>query len=215
MKRLAILMLVAIVLVGCGRETEKIDMEATGAKDVAQVIKLAWHKVTQDDGTICPLSTDTQAQVELAAEELRSTLAPNGVDVVVETLTPEKVEGQECLCNRVLVQGRFVDEWLGAEIARTPCSGCPNQAGCATGSGSGRACGGQTALIYQGRAHDIVPANLIVMAGMIAAADLTGETITYGGCPGNCAGPADCKCGRCQTGCRLGTVNAVATGCEG
>jgi hypothetical protein len=114
-----------------------------------------------------------------------------------------------------LVQGRFVDEWLGAEIARTPCSGCPNQAGCATGSGSGRACGGQTALIYQGRAHDIVPANLIVMAGMIAAADLTGETITYGGCPGNCAGPADCKCGRCQTGCRLGTVNAVATGCEG
>ncbi len=221
MKKLTILLLIAIALVGCGRESEQIDADATRAQDDVRTLTIAWHKVTEDDGSICDLSTFTQQTVEQASEELSQALAPAGVDIVVKTLTPEKVEGGDCLCNRVLIQGRYVDEWLGAEMVKTACSGCPNQAGCPKTGGSGSACGGQYALIHQDETYNIVPANLIVMAGLIAAADLTGEQITYSGCPGAGACKGECICGNCESGCRYQATGAecspdcpgMATGC--
>jgi hypothetical protein len=168
------------------------------AGDDIQTLTLAWHKVSEDDGSICELSVATERMVEQASEELRQALASNNVRIAVETLTPEKVAGAECLCNRVLVQGRYVDEWLGAELVKTECSGCPNQARCGkTAETDG--CGGQYAMIHQGKTYSVVPANLITMAGMVAAAELTGEEIAYGGHP--CGG---CKCGKCQDGCKCG-----------
>lgn len=198
MKKLTLLLLImTIALVGCGRESEQIDADATQTGDSARTLTIAWHKVSEDDGSICELSTATHKSVEQAFKELSQTLAPNGMKVAVETLSPEKVEGSECLCNRVLIQGRFVDEWLGADLVKTACSGCPNQAGCAKSAGSGGGCGGQYAMIHQGKTYSIVPANLIVMAGIIAAADLTGEEITYSGCPGHGACKGECICANC------------------
>ena len=204
MKKLTILLLIAIALVGCGRESERIDTEATQAKDDVQTLTIAWHKVSEADGSICDLSIATQQTVDEAAGKLSQALATDGVDIVVKTLTPEKVEGGDCLCNRVLIQGRFVDEWLGAEMVKTACSGCPNQAGCPKSAGSGGACGGQYAMIHQDKTYSIVPANLIVMAGLIAAADLTGEQITYGGCPGAGACKGECICANCGVSCTYG-----------
>jgi hypothetical protein len=203
MKKLSVLVLLvlAVALLGCGRETEQIDSDMTNPGDDTRTLTLAWHKVSEDDGSICELSAATQRMVEQAREELSRILAPANVKVAVETLTPEKVDGAECLCNRILVQGRFVDEWLGAEMVKTGCSGCPNQAGCPNGAGSD-GCGGQYAMVHQGRTYSIVPANLITMAGMIAAADLTGETIGYAASSVGIGG--NCPCGRCRDGCKGG-----------
>jgi hypothetical protein len=198
MKKLAFLLIVGIALVGCGRESEQMDADATRAGEDVPTLTIAWHKVSDADGSICDLSTATEQSIEQASLELTRTLAPHGVKVEVKTLTPEKVEGSTCLCNRVLIQGRYIDEWLDAEVVKAPCSGCPNQSGCA---GSGSACAGQTAMVHQGITYNIVPANLIVMAGMVAAADLTGEPISYNGCPGAGACNGDCTCGRCAGGC--------------
>ncbi len=210
MKNLAILLIIAVALVGCGKESEQIDTNAAQAKDDVRTLTIAWHKVSDDDGSICDLSTATQQTVDQASEELRRALAPNGIEVVVETLVPEKAEGGDCLCNRVLIQGRFVDEWLGADLVKTSCSGCPNQKGCAETAESG-GCGGQYNMIHQGKTYGIVPADLIVMAGLVAAADLTGEQITYGGCPGAGVCKGECTCGKCEAGC---TCQAAGAGCS-
>jgi hypothetical protein len=214
MKKLAVLMIIAVVLAGCGNQSEQTDVEATGAGDAPEVLTIAWHKVEEDDGTICDLSAATQQSVVQASEELRQALAPNGVDIVVETLTPEKVEGAECLCNRVLIQGRFADEWLGAELARTSCSGCPNRGGCPKTAASGDQCGGQTAVVYQGKTYEILPANLVMMAGLIAAADMTGEPISYNRCPGQEVCKGECTCGRCENGCKSTAVCNVPCAAE-
>jgi hypothetical protein len=192
-KKLAVVMIIAIALVGCARESSEVEAQATELKEAAKTLTVAWHKVAEEDGSICELSTATQARVERAVRELRMALAPNGVEIVVETLIPEPVEGGECLCNRVLVQGRFVDEWLSAEVAKASCYGCPDRAGCPKSADAGNRCGGQTTVMYQGKTYEVLPASLIAMAGLIAAADLTGETVTYSGCPGEvcdkCLGP--------------------------
>ena len=202
MKKLTILLIIAIALVGCGRESEQIDADASRVDADAQFLTVAWHKVTQDDGSICDLSTDTQKSVEQACVDLRQTLAPHGVRVDVKTLTPEKVDGADCLCNRVLIQGRYVDEWLGADMVKTGCSGCPNQQGCDQTAASGDGCGGQYEMVYRGKTYNILPANLIAMAGVVAASDLTGEIIAYSGCPGVGACEGDCTCGECIDGCK-------------
>ena len=82
MKKLTILLLIAIALVGCGRESERIDTEATQAKDDVQTLTIAWHKVSEADGSICDLSTATQQTVEQASEELRQALAVNGLRLI-------------------------------------------------------------------------------------------------------------------------------------
>jgi len=135
MKKLAILLILVVAIFGCGKESEQIDADTIQAKDEAQTLTIAWHKVIEDDGSICHLSASTQQSVEQASEELRKALATKGVEIVVETLTPEKVEGGDCMCNRVLIQGRFVDDWLGADLVKTSCSGCPSRAGCPTYEG--------------------------------------------------------------------------------
>jgi hypothetical protein len=214
MKRLAIAMLVAIALVGCGRESEQVDTSATQAEDDVKTLTIAWHKVTEDDGTVCDLSTRTQQVVEQAAKDLRRTLAPNGIDVAVETITPAKVEGSQCLCNRVLVQGRFVDEWLGADVVKAPCSGCADRGACPKSAESGSACAGQTAMAYQGNTYEIVPANLLMMAGLIAAADMSGQVVSYGACPGKtapCAGTCQHDPGTCQGNCARTAASQVET----
>lgn len=209
MKKLIILLVIAIALVGCGRESEQIDADSTQVEEKVQSLTIAWHKVSGDDGGICELSTATQLTVDQASQELRRMLADEGIEIAVRTLTPEKVEGGECLCNRVLIQGRFVDEWLGAKLVKTACSGCPNQKACAKSAGSGSSCGGQYAMIHGGKTYTVLPADIIVAAGMIAAADLTGEPIAYGGCPGAGACKGECTCGKCAGGC----VNQAAAAC--
>jgi len=212
MKKLTILLIIAIALAGCGRESEQIDGDAAQSEGVSRGLTVSWHKVTEADGSVCDLSIATRQMVDQASEELSRALAPDNVEVEVETLTPEKVEGGVCLCNRVLVQGRFVDEWLGAELVKTECSGCPNQTRCPkTAESDG--CGGQYEIVHQGATYKILPADLIVTAGMIAASDLTGETIAYrghAGCPkGNCKGCDSrngCKCGNCEEGCKHRTA---------
>jgi hypothetical protein len=197
MKKLTILLIIAFALVGCGKESEQIDTEATGADHDAEVLTLAWHKVSEDDGSVCELSVATERMVDQASKELSRILAPSNVEVAVKTLTPEKVEGAECICNRVLVQDRYVDEWLGADLVKTECSGCPNQAACPN-SAESDGCGGQYAVVYQGKTYSIVPADLIAMAGMLAAAELTGEEIAYAGHTGG--SKVNCTCGKCEDG---------------
>jgi hypothetical protein len=212
MKKLTLILILTVALVGCGRETEQIEVDATQIGEDVRTLTLAWNKVSEDDGSICDLSTSTYESVKEAHAELSKALAPHGVEVAVKTLTPERVEGGLCQCNRVLIQDRFVDEWLGAELVKTSCSGCPNSEACAKTAGSGVTCGGQTAMLHQGKSYDIIPANLIVMAGMVAAADLTGEEIAYSGCA--CAGACEgkCTCGKCGEVCR---VDCVCSSCKG
>ena len=201
MKKLIILLTIAIALAGCGREAEQIDADAAQSEVNSRILTLAWHKVTEDDGSVCELSIASGQMVDQASEELGRALAPNNIEVEIETLTPEKVEGGVCLCNRVLVQGRFVDEWLGADLVKTECSGCPNQTRCSkTAESDG--CGGQYAMIHQGGTYSVVPANLITMAGIIAAADLTGEEIAYSGHTKDFG--VNCTCGKCEDGRKCG-----------
>ena len=197
MKKFIVILTIAIAIAGCGRESEQMEADAARPENTSQTISLAWHKVNGEDGSVCELSLATQQMVDQASVELSQALAANNIEVAVQTLTPEKVEGGECLCNRVLVQDRFVDEWLGARLVKTACSGCPNQAKCAeTAEPDG--CGGQYEIIYQGENHRIVPSDLIVTAGIIAAADLTGEKIAYAASEGG--SKVNCTCGKCEDG---------------
>jgi hypothetical protein len=210
MNKLAILVIAIVALAGCGRETGEIESKAPQAQPEAKVLTVAWHKILDEDGSVCDLSVDTEAVVKQACDELRRVLAPDGVDVVVKTLSPAKEDGADCLCNRVLIQGRYVDEWLGAEVTKASCSGCPNQAGCTEGTAPTVTCAGKTHMTYRGKTYEIIPSNFIVMAGMIAAADLTGEKISYEACPGVDVCQGECICGRCEAGCVAEAAQAAA-----
>ena len=64
--------------------------------------------------------------------------------------------------NRILVYGRPLEDWLGAETGQSPCCDVCGRHECRT-------------VNVEGQSYEAVPADLIVRAGLLAAASLTAK----------------------------------------
>lgn len=86
-----------------------------------------------------------------------------GIEVVLEEveLRLEAFKQQPLESNRILIGGRSLEAWLGATAGHSWCCEVCGQEDCRT-------------LTVDGRTHEAVPADLIVKAGLLAAAGLTG-----------------------------------------
>lgn len=83
--------------------------------------------VLRIDGETCTRCNATVDNVRLAAEELKSQLKPLGVGVslVEHAATMESLEDS----NSVIINGRPIEEWLGASRVSTECESCGDLCG--------------------------------------------------------------------------------------
>jgi hypothetical protein len=244
MKKLMILLLLAlgIALFGCGGEEDQATLKAPEEKpvEVARTLTLEWQRMIDEEGNVCCGSPGTEEAVSAARERLAKELEDSGIDVVLvrSEFTPEECMGCPERANRVLVAGRGVDFWLGADMSASPCEGFCKQA-----LGDEGSCQN---LVYEGETYEVIPAELIVKAGLTAAANPAtfkqaagGRGSPCGGCPSkstcgsvkmktasSCGGSCDCACceaGQCDCGgkcacacCRSGECSCGHTcTCEG
>ncbi len=81
----------------------------------------------QFDGETCDRCTDTQSAVREAVEALQPALAAREIPV---TLVEHDVTVDELAdSNTVLINGRPLEEWLGAERVSTDCPSCGDLVG--------------------------------------------------------------------------------------
>lgn len=123
-------------------------------------LTIQWQRLVEN-GETCPRCGDTGEEVRKAATTLGQALAPTGIEVrLVEVEIPmAEFEKAPLESNRILIEGRSIEEWLGGEAGQSPCCDVCGPNDCRT-------------LTVDGQTYESIPADLIVRAGLLAAAGL-------------------------------------------
>ena len=132
---------------------------APGIKHM-KILKIEWQRLLAD-GQTCPRCGDTGKEVEKASRSLEQSLSPLGIKVVLEKheLTPEAFKRDPSRSNRISLNGLPMEEWLGLKVGQSPCCDVCGDAECRT-------------LESGGQVYETIPADLIIQAGLRAAAKL-------------------------------------------
>lgn len=119
---------------------------------------ITWRRLL-NDGHTCPRCADTGDEVRRATSTLREALRPVGftVRLVEGVITPEEFERDPQESNRILLAGRSLEDWLGGQVGHSPCCDACGSNDCRT-------------ITVEGVAHEAIPADLVIRAGLLAAA---------------------------------------------
>jgi hypothetical protein len=132
---------------------------APGIKSM-KILKIEWQRLVTD-GQTCPRCGATGEEVEKACRSLEQSLSPLGIKVVLEKheLTSEAFQRDPSRSNRLLLNGLPLEEWLGLKVGQSPCCEVCGDKECRT-------------LESGGQVYETIPADLIIQAGLRAAAKL-------------------------------------------
>ncbi len=125
-----------------------------------RTLTLRWQRLVDASDKTCPRCASTEQEVHKAYNHLKGSLAPAGIRVALET---ERLDETAFLkapleSNRIWIDGRPLEDWLGAQAASSPCTGCCGGADCRT-------------VCVGGATYEAIPAGLIVRAGFLAAGE--------------------------------------------
>jgi len=124
-----------------------------------KTIVVEWQRLLDEQKQTCPRCGTTEQEVEKAVGELNQILDRSGVVVILikKAIDPECFKKDVLQSNRILIAGKTLEEWLGAKTGQSKCCETCGDAECRT-------------VEYAGETHEAIPADLIVRAGLIAAA---------------------------------------------
>lgn len=132
----------------------------TLAKESSNVLKIRWQRLVSEGGT-CPRCGSTEKEVEKAVSTLMQSLAPLGIEVVFEKeeLSVAEFKKDPLQSNRIWINDRLLEEWIGGGVGRTPCCDVCGPHDCRT-------------VEVGGQVYETIPAEIIIKAGIFAAAQL-------------------------------------------
>jgi Domain of unknown function (DUF2703) len=142
---------------------------------MVKILTIKWQRLVQN-GETCPRCQGTGEEVKQAAAILESRLAPFGIRVILETAELDRAAWQADpdQSNLISMAGRPLEEWLEGRVGHSTCCGVCGDEECRT-------------LEVEGKTYETIPADLIVQAGLMAAAQLVNSSGQCG-----CGGPASC-----------------------
>ncbi len=122
---------------------------------------IEWQRLLDENMKTCPRCGSTEQEVEKAAATLNRELKPFEIRVTLtkKALKPEAFKLDVLQSNKIVIAGRTLEEWLGAETGQSRCCEVCGDAECRT-------------VEYADQSHETVPADLIVRAGLIAASQV-------------------------------------------
>lgn len=128
------------------------------------ILKITWQRLVDTQGATCDRCQATETAVEEAALALRQALKDTPIIVEVEKLALPLAEFRRSPLesNRIWLAGRPLEEWLPLRIGSSPCCGPCGDKECRTVS-------------LKGQVYEAIPSDLIIQAGLRAAATLIQE----------------------------------------
>jgi len=165
--------------VGCRDKSD-----ANKGKVMAKALKISWQRLVDEKGQTCQRCGTTGTELQKAFRSLKESLAPLGIKVTLEkkSLDPATCAKDISQSNRIWVGERTLEEWLSAKVGKSLCGFCCAELGdqveCRT-------------VEVGGQVYEAIPADLIIRAGLLAAADLYGELPAKSCCPGDSSAKTD------------------------
>jgi hypothetical protein len=135
------------------------------AKDEQMILKVQWQRLLDEEGDTCDRCGGTQEELDKGIKSLKASLKPLGINIILEQkpLSPQECARDISESNRIWIANRPLEDWLEAEVGQSPCGSCCSELGkdveCRTVS-----VGGVT--------YEVIPAELIVKAGLLAASQI-------------------------------------------
>lgn len=142
-------------------------------------ITIKWQRLVDETGQTCPRCSAAEDEVRKAARRLALALMPRQIAVSLEdeVIDPAAFAADPSVSNRIWVGNRPLEDWVGANVGQSPCCGSCGDAECRT-------------VEVDGEVYETIPADMIVLAGMMAAYNLEGPGPSLSCCA---AGPSASK----------------------
>ena len=176
MKSLCSMLCLVFFLSGCAA-----GLHDTSGREGSMILKVKWQRLVDEEGKTCDRCVGTQEELGKGVKSLKASLRLLGIDVILEQkpLSPQECARDISESNRIWIADLPLEEWLGAEVGQSPCGSCCSELGedveCRTVS-----IGGET--------YEVIPAQLIVKAGLLAVAQIMRVPSPGACCPGQESG---------------------------
>lgn len=144
-------------------------------------LHIRWQRLVVEHGRTCERCGATEAAVDEAAGRLANALGALGIEVAVDkgALDEAAFRADPSASNRIWLAGEPLEAWLGAESGESACCGSCGDAPCRT-------------VTVDGTTYEAIPPDLIVRAGLLAAARLLGGSLAPAAAPaGSCCAATD------------------------
>lgn len=130
-----------------------------------KVLKIKWQRLVDEKGKTCSRCGATEKEVQKAFQSLKQSLAPLGIKVILEEKALDSAICAKDISqsNRIWISGRPLEEWLGAQVSKSPCEFC-----CAD---AGKEVECRTVEVNR-QVYEAIPSDLIIQAGLLAASEL-------------------------------------------
>lgn len=131
-----------------------------------QKLKIRWQRLVNQAGNTCPRCTDTGDTVEAAFAKLRKSMSALGVEVELEkkTLDFSIFTNDPLQSNRIWIAEKPLEEWIGGTVGESQCCDVCGDSECRT-------------ISIDQSTFEAIPENLIIRAGLLAAADIFQKSI--------------------------------------
>jgi len=131
-----------------------------------QTLIIRWQRLVNEAGQTCTRCTDTGSTVENAYKKLKKSLIELDIEVVLkkETLDFPIFTKDPLQSNRIWIAGKSLEEWIGATVGQSQCCDVCGESECRT-------------ISIDQKIFEIVPEELIIRAGLLAAAELLKESL--------------------------------------
>ncbi len=126
-----------------------------------KILTIEWRRLLDENKRTCPRCGATEQEVERAVTSLNQALKSFGIDVrlVKKAIDTASFKKDVLQSNKILIEGRILEEWLGAGTGQSPCCEVCGNAECRT-------------VQYADQTHETIPAELVVKAGILAASQV-------------------------------------------
>jgi len=127
-------------------------------------LTIRWQRLIDESGRTCERCANTQNSVEAAFIQLKKSLPELGiaVELIKETVKRSVFEQDPLTSNRIWLNNKPLEEWIGASVGKSLCCDVCGTSECRTISTSQNT-------------FATIPKNIIIQASLMAAASLLAE----------------------------------------
>ena len=142
-------------------------------------LKIKWQRLISG-GETCPRCGGTEEELEKAVSNLKQSLNPLGVSVVLDKreLSEKEFKETPLQSNMIIINDQPLENWIDGEIGKSQCCDVCGPTECRT-------------ITVEGKTFEEIPAELIVKGGLAAASNIL-DAGTNGSCCNNSSSESSC-----------------------
>lgn len=120
-------------------------------------VEIVWKRLVHD-GETCNRCKSTEGEIYSALSKLREMLSVLDIEVILikEEIDSEDFEKNPLVSNQITINGKLLEDWIGGQSGSSSCCDLCGTKDCRT-------------IEIDGLKHEVVPAELIIKAGLLAA----------------------------------------------